>query len=253
MIEQQPALAGLDWDRSGTNLHALPCALLEWSRSHHVAVLAPEAHIGRLAIEDVAEGSVASVRRTREHGEVAIDLLGEQHAVAVVGQEGVLQLVEGLEVGGPCHADGWAVVAVAPCDIVFVLYLAHTWVVAIHPLSHFLVVALETERFFIDVPLLAILREAYVKHHAAVGIIAAENASETIAKGYYGTVEDTVAGGQQVAGDDGVVAATPHYILAVLRTLFPRHVGQGLSFNNQFAHNRDDFGCMNIIVSCLDR
>ena len=64
-----------------------------------MAVLAPEAHIGRLAIEDVAEGSVASVRRTREHGEVAIDLLGEQHAVAVVRQEGVLAGESGFVVG----------------------------------------------------------------------------------------------------------------------------------------------------------
>ena len=143
MVEEQPALTGLDGDGASTNLHALPGAHLESSRSHNMAMLAPEAHVGRLAVEDVAKGSMASVRGTREHGVVAINLLGEEYAVAVVRQESVLELMEGHEVGSPGHADGRAVVAVAPGNVVLVLYLAHAGVVAVHPVAYLLVVALE--------------------------------------------------------------------------------------------------------------
>ena len=108
-----------------------------------MAMLAPEAHVGRLAVEDVAKGSMASVRGTREHGVVAINLLGEEYAVAVVRQESVLELMESHEVGSPGHADGRAVVAVAPGNVVLVLYLAHAGVVAVHPVAYLLVVALE--------------------------------------------------------------------------------------------------------------
>ena len=99
---------------------------------------------------------MASVAWAREHGEASVDFLREEHAVAVVWQEGILKLVERLEVLGPCYADCWAVIAVAPCHVVAVLYEAHAWVVTINPLSDFLVVALEAQRFLVDVPVHAV-------------------------------------------------------------------------------------------------
>ena len=237
VVEQQPAFAGLDGDGAGANLHALPGAHLEGCGSHDVAVLAPEAHVGRLAVEDITERCVARIGRTGEHGEVAAYLFGEEHAVAVVGEEGVLKLMEGLEVLGPGYADGGSVVAVAPGDVVLVLDLADAGIVAVDPLSYFLVVAFEAQGFRVDVPLLAVGREAYVEHHAAVGVVAAEDAGEAFAEGHYGTVEDAIACGQEVARDDGVLATAPHHVLAAFGAVLPRNVGQGLPLNFQFTHS----------------
>ena len=118
-----------------------------------MTVASPELHIGRFTVEDVAEGGVSGVTRTAQHGEVAVDFLREEHSVAVVGKECILKLVECLEVLCPCHSDCRTVITVAPCDIVAVLNEAHARVVAVHPLSYLLVVALETQRFLVDVPI----------------------------------------------------------------------------------------------------
>ncbi len=209
VIEQQPSLGSLYGYRTCADLHALPCGYFEGGRSHHVAVASPELHVGRFAIEDVTEGGVSGVARTGEHSEIAVDLLGEEYAVAVVGQESILQLVEGLEVLCPSDTDGGAVVAVAPGHVVAVFDEAYAGVIAVYPLSNFLVVAFEAERFLVDVPVYTVLRETYMEYHAAVGIIAAEHSGEAFAERYDGAVEDTVACGQQVAGNDGVFGTTP--------------------------------------------
>ena len=45
------------------------------------------------------------VAGARKHGELAVDLLWEEHTVAIEGQEGVFALVETLEVEGVGDAD----------------------------------------------------------------------------------------------------------------------------------------------------
>ena len=52
-----------------------------------MTVAAPELHVGRLRVANVAESRMAVVARTRQHGETAVDLAGEQHAVAVEGDK----------------------------------------------------------------------------------------------------------------------------------------------------------------------
>ncbi len=75
-------------------------------------------HVRALRVVDVAERGVSVVRWPAVHGVRAIDLAREEHAVAVEGQEGVVDLGEGLEVGRPADADGVVVSvgAVAPAD-----------------------------------------------------------------------------------------------------------------------------------------
>ena len=83
-------------------------------------------------------------------------------------------------------------ITVAPCHIVAVLDEADTWVVTIYPLANLLVVALEAEWLLVDVPVHAVLREAYVEHHAAVCVVAAEYTCEALTERNYCTVEDTI-------------------------------------------------------------
>ena len=236
MVEQQPSLARLDGDGTCTNLHALPCTLLEGCRSHHVAVATPKLHVGRLAIEDVAKRRVSRVGRAGEHRKATVDLSGEEHAVAVVGQEGVLQLVERLEVLRPRHANGRAVIAVAPGDVVAVFDEGDARVVAIDPLAYLFVLTLEAERVGVDVPMEAVVGEAHVEHHAAVGVVATEHAREAIAERYDGRIEDTIARGEQVARDDRVFRIAPHGGVAVGRAVLPRHIGEGVALDDEFAH-----------------
>lgn len=170
-----------------------------------MTMTSPKLHIRRLAIEDVAKRSVTCVARTRKHCEIAIDLLGEEHTVAVVRQESVLKLMKCLEVLCPCDADGWTVIAIAPCNIIAVLNEANTWVVAIYPLAYLLVVALETKWLFVDVPVYAVLRETYMEHHTTVGVVATEHSCKALAERNYGTVEYTVACRKQVTRNDRVL------------------------------------------------
>ena len=90
MVDQQPAFARLDGDRTGTNLRALPCAVLKGCRRHDVTMTTPVFEVGRLTIEDVSEGRVPIVAGAAEHSEVAVQLAREEHPITVEGQEGVL-------------------------------------------------------------------------------------------------------------------------------------------------------------------
>ena len=172
VVEQQPPFAGLDGHGPRADLHALPGRNLERRGRHHVAVASPELHVGRLGIENVAERRMPVVARTRKHREFPADLAGEQHAVAVERDEGVFQLVERLKIVRPCDADRRAVVAVAPRDVIFVVDLRNTRVVAVNPLGDFGIGAHEFEILLADIPLDAVHRESGVDAHdiAAIGI-----------------------------------------------------------------------------------
>ena len=60
MVEEQPALGRLDRHRAAADLGRLPRVR---DRPEHVAVPAPVAQIGALAVEDVAERRVPVVGR----------------------------------------------------------------------------------------------------------------------------------------------------------------------------------------------
>ena len=237
VVEEQPAFGGLDGHGTGANLHALPGAKFEGGGCHYVAVVSPELHVRRFAVEDVSEGGVAGVGGAGEHGVSAINLTGEEHAVAVVGQEGVLHLVEGLEIFRPGQADGGAVIAVAPAHPVLAVDEGYAGVVAVHPLGHFGVGSFEADGIGLDVPVDAVFGEAGMEGHAAVGVVAAEYAGKAVFKGYDGAVENAVGVLQQVPGNHGIGAVSPEGGLAALRAVFPRHVGKRFSFNDYFTHS----------------
>lgn len=100
-----------------------------------MTVAAPELHVGALRIEDVPEGRVTRVARTRQHREPAPDLARKQNPVAVIGKKCVFKLVERLEVIRPRNADRRPVVAVAPRNVVFVADLRNARIVAVDPLA----------------------------------------------------------------------------------------------------------------------
>ena len=195
MVEHQPTLGCFNGDGAGAYLHALPCTYLKGGRRHDMAMFAPVYQVRRFAIEDVSEGGMSRVARATEHGKVAIDLLGEHHTVAIVGQERIFQLVEGLEIKCVGHANGRSMIAVTPGDVVAVVNQAHARVVTVHPFTNLLVVAFKTQRLFVDVPFHAVIAETDVQYHASVGVVAAEHTSVAVFERYYGTVENTVGGG----------------------------------------------------------
>ena len=190
-----------------------------------MTVTSPVLKVGRFAIEDITERRVTIVAGAAKHSEVAIQLTGEEHTIAVEGQEGILQLVEGLEVEGIGDTDRRTVVAITPRDIVAVFDQDDTRVVAIDPLTDLLVFAFKGQRLRIDVPVDRVIAEADVQTHTAVRIVAAEYPCIAFAEANNSAIEDAIGGRQQVAWDDGVGTVAPDDILTAFGTIFPRHVG----------------------------
>ena len=209
MVDEQPALIGFDGDRAGADLGALPAGDLKLGRTHDVAVLAPEHQVRALADEDVAEGGVAGIGGPGKHQVLVVYLPGEQQTVAVIGQEGVFQLVEGLEVLGPAHADGGAVVAVAPGDVVLAIQEADPGVIAVFLPGHILV-ALKNDGVITDVPVDAILGETHEDIHLDGAAVAAKNTGEAVTKGHHRAVEYTVGTLRGMAANNGVFGVAPH-------------------------------------------
>ena len=106
VVEQQPALAGLNGSSTAADLDTFPPV---GAFAHHMAVTAPDLHIRTLAQEDITKGGVARVRRTAQQGVHAVDLAGEEHRIAVEGDERVLDADEFLEIGGLGDANGCTV------------------------------------------------------------------------------------------------------------------------------------------------
>ena len=97
--------------------------------AHHMAVPAPEFHILALADENIPERRMPVVAGPAEHHIHAIDLPGEKHAVSVKRKEGVFKLYKLLKVKGICHANGGAVIAIAPGNVISVLNKANSGVI----------------------------------------------------------------------------------------------------------------------------
>ena len=234
MIDQQPAFIGLDGHRACANLSALPAGVLELGGSHHVAMLAPELHVVGLGNEDITEGSVTGVGRTGHQHILAVDLAGEQNTVTVVGQEGILQLMECLEVLSVANADGGAMVAVAPGDVVLAIQIANAGVITVDLLGHN-GIALKYDGIVTDLPVDTILGEANIDVHLDSTVVAAENAGEAITKGNHSAVENTVGTLSGMASNDGVLGVTPDGHEMAFRSILPGDILQFRSDN--LAHN----------------
>jgi len=134
-----------------------------------------------------------------------VDLAREEHAVAVVGKEGVLQLMEGLEIRGPGGADGRAVEAVAPGHVISAVDEGHARVVAVHPLAHLGRRAVgETQELRIELPVDSVLGETGMQAHGALLVVAAENPCECALERHDRRIEYTVGIGQEIPRDDRV-------------------------------------------------
>ena len=239
VVEQQPALARLDGHGTRTDLHALPRRNLERRGRHHMTVAAPELHVRRLRIEDVPEGRVTRVARTRQHREPAPDLAREQNPVAVIGKKCVFKLVERLEVIRPRNADRRTVVAVAPRNVVFVADLRNARIVAVDPLADLGVRTLQPEVGLLDLPPKAVDREAYMDAHPAVRVVAPENARIIILafpEGNDRRIENAVRGRKRMTPDDRVLRVTPHHLFGAGGTILPRHIGLIRARNFQCIH-----------------
>ena len=235
VINHQPAFIGLDRNRAGADLLGLPAGVT--ARAEDIAVLAPIRHVRALAVEDVAERGVTGVGRTAQHCEVAVDLLREHNAVAVIRQVSVLHLIEGLEVIGIAYADRRAVETVAPGDVVTVLNPANARVIAIFLAGYARVAAgsrLEVDRLVVDLPVDAVIGEACEDVHLNRAVVAAENASELALKRDNCGVEDAVGSGDEITRNDRVVVITPNRLIVALRLILPRDVRECIADN--FSH-----------------
>ena len=205
-----------------------------------MSVLAPVLHVGGLGDVHIAEGGMTAVGGTAEHHELVIDLPGEQYAVSVEGQEGVLALIEGLEIVGVADADGgFPAVGVAPGHPVSVLDPAYAGIVAVAPLVYFLggLVGLnEYDAVGSEIPVDAVLGEAGVELHVPCLVVNAEHARELAVIGNYCAVEYRVGGREQVAGDYGVGVISPYNVGAALGLVLPGHIGDRLSVDDLNFH-----------------
>lgn len=137
--------------------------------------------------------------------------------------------MEGLEVSCPCNADGRAVIAVTPGNIVLVFYLHNAGIVAVHPFANLRNVAVKFDSFRIDVPMNTVFREAGVKGHATVFVVAAENSGKSAIERYNSRVEDAVAVWQKIPWNYGICAVSPHWGIAASRSFFPRNIRKSLT------------------------
>ena len=236
MIDQQPALVGLNGNGAGADFGGLPGGLVSLHGTHYMAVAAPEFHVRALADEHVSERGVAGVAGPGEHHIQPVDFPGEQYAVAVIGQEGVFKLVEGPEILRPAHADGGAVIPVAPGYVILPVHKAHPGVVPVLPDRH-IRITLKMDRLVLNLPMDAVLAEAGEDIHTHGPAVTAEHTCESVLKRHDRTVKNTVGIFCCVASDDGVAGIAPYGHMAVRRLRLPGEVFQLVS--NNLAHKRD--------------
>lgn len=137
--------------------------------------------------------------------------------------------MEGLEVSCPCNADGRAVIAVAPGNIVLVFDFNYAGVVTINPLLHLRDIAIEFNRLRVYIPFDAVPGKTGVKSHAAVFVIAAEYSGKSAIERYNSRVEDAVAVWQKIPWNYGICAVSPHWGIAASRSFFPRNIRKSLT------------------------
>ncbi len=223
MIEDQPPLGGFDRGGARADLGALP----PLGRFHHQPVFSPVGQIGAFRTVDVAERGVPVVAGAVEQEVASVDLAREKYSVAVVGREGVGQLVEFLKIERPADADGRPVDAVAPDDVPAILHPDDAGIVALDQRAGLRVFRLESDRLRIDLPIDAVVAESPVELHVAAAVVHAEDTGEAVLVGDDRAVEDAVRRGGAVTPDDRIAGAAPDRVGAVQGTLFIRKIGDG--------------------------
>src|ERR1022692_698473 len=223
VVEEKPSLARLDRRRAGADLGPLPPRP---AAADHVAVPAPVYQVGALAREDVAERRVAGVRGPAEHQELPADPAREEHAVAVVGKEGVLQLLKADEIGGRGDADGRPVIAIAPGDIVHAVYRRDAGIVGVFKPANLGVVALQIDGLGIEREPESVRAAAHVQVGDAVHPLRAEHADESALPRHDRAVVDARHPRQRAPADDGIGVIAPDQIRIARRLWLPRNVRQ---------------------------
>ena len=131
VIEHQPAFFCQERHRSGSNLCTLPGTFRERSHFHYTTVLTPILHIGTVADINISERCMTVVTRTAQHGILTVNFLRKQYAVTVKWKEGILTLIEFLEIECITDTDSRSVITVAPCNPVTVFNPSDTRVIFI--------------------------------------------------------------------------------------------------------------------------
>ena len=129
---------------------------------------------------------------TAQHRILPINLLWEEYAITIEWQEGILTLIELLEVEGVSNSNCWSVIAVTPCNPITILNPCNTWIVLIFRVDHLRVSCLKRNRLVIDFPVDTVFTKTSEDVHLYRLVIATEHSSEAILKWNDSTVEDTV-------------------------------------------------------------
>ena len=132
----------------------------------------------------------------------------------------------GSEVVRVGHADGGAMVAVAPSDVVSIFYPAYAWVVAVNKAAHFRVGADKIYRFGFDLPVDAVGAFAAVNAHLAALVVTTEDTGKTLLERNDGAIKDTVGTRYQVTRNNRILRIAPHYLGASWEFILPGYVRQ---------------------------
>ena len=132
------------------------------------------------------------VTRTAQHGILTVNFLREQYAVTVKWKEGILALIEFLEIECITDTDGRSVITVAPCNPVTVFNPSDTRVIFIFRIYHLRIAGLKDNRLMIDFPVDAVLAETCKDIHLYSSVVATEHPSKSIFEGNYRTIENTI-------------------------------------------------------------
>ncbi len=100
--------------------------------------------------------------------------------------------MECLEVIGPGNSDCRTMVAVAPCNVIFVIDFCNARVIAVHPFADLRNVTVEFEGFRVQLPIDAVLGKAHMKGHPDICVIHTENSGVSAVERHYGRVEYAV-------------------------------------------------------------
>ena len=140
-----------------------------------------------------------------QHSVLAVNLLRKEDAVAVEWQECVLALEELLEVECVSDADGWSVIAVAPCNPVAVFNPCDTRVIFVFRFNHLGVAGLEYYRLVLNLPVYAVLAESCKDVHLYSLVVAAEHSRISILERNDCTVEYAVRCRYGITADNRVL------------------------------------------------
>jgi len=191
MINQKPTLTGFNRDWTCPDLCALPRLL----GTHDESVSPPVDEILALRKENVPERSVTPIAGAAQEHVTSTNPTREKDAVAIVGQQRVLNHGEGLEVVGISETDRRSMIAIAPRDVVAIFDPHDARVVTVLGFADVMIGNIPFNRSWVDVPIEPILTDSSVESHLALTIVASEYPREPISELNRSRVEDGVRGG----------------------------------------------------------